>query len=189
MKLQLASAQVPRLGESVCGDDVLIIEDQVTLVVVVDGLGHGAEAAKAAQCFTTFAQQARHLSPREIIETAHRDMSKTRGAVASVAKFDTQTSTAVLAGVGNIEVRSKSQAPISPIFTPGIIGRPVRYVREFEYDLAHGDLIVFASDGISRRLDIKPLAVLPVTDIADRILREFGANHDDATCVAVRVEA
>ena len=185
MIARVGCAQTPKLGETICGDDVLVVQADTTLVVVVDGLGHGPEAAKAAGCFTDYARRMGHMSPGAILESATREMSKTRGAVAAVAKFDTTSGTAVVAGVGNIEVRSKSRTPVSPVFTPGIIGRPVRYVREFEYPLNVGDLVVFASDGVSRRFDVKPYVGLPVDEIADRLLRDFGGSHDDATCVAV----
>lgn len=189
MNARVGCAQTPKLGETVCGDDVLVLRDDTTLVAVVDGLGHGQAAAEASACFTDYARKRRDLSPAEILESSTREMAKTRGAVAAVARFDTLSRTVVVAGVGNIEVRSLSRTPVSPVFTPGIVGRPVRYVREFRYPLSVGDLVVFASDGISRRFDLRAYADLGVEEIAHGVLRDFGVSHDDATCVAVYMEA
>lgn len=188
MKVRVAWAQTPRLGERICGDDVLVLEGDSTVVAVVDGLGHGAAAAEAAVRFTAFVRRMAHLSPLPILEASSRELAGTRGAVAAVARFDRNKGEMLVAGVGNIEVRAVSRLPIAPVFTPGILGRPVRPIREFRFELSPGDLVVFASDGISRRFDVRAVAPLPLEEVPGRILREFGVTHDDATCVAVAME-
>src|SRR2546426_3567889 len=57
------------------------------LVAVVDGLGHGAEAATAAQAAVAALERHATESPIALIERCHRALKGTRGAVMSVAVF------------------------------------------------------------------------------------------------------
>src|SRR2546425_324718 len=55
------------------------------LVAVVDGLGHGAEAASAAQAAVAALERHATESPVPLIERCHRALQGTRGAVISMA--------------------------------------------------------------------------------------------------------
>src|SRR5260370_4934984 len=55
------------------------------LVAVVDGLGHGAEAATAAQAAVAALERHATESPVPLIERCHRALQGTRGVVMSVA--------------------------------------------------------------------------------------------------------
>jgi phosphoserine phosphatase RsbX len=72
------------------------------LVAVIDGLGHGPEAASART-----AARVLEVQPgdpvRALVERCHEGLRKTRGAVMSPASFDAQTSSITLVGVGNVE--------------------------------------------------------------------------------------
>lgn len=183
-----AAAQRPCRGEVACGDAFLVVDGDITLVVVVDGLGHGPKAREAALRFVEHADHQRQSSPQEILEAGNAAVSGTRGVAAMVAKLDCLAGTIDVAGVGNIELRAISRFPITPISTPGIVGRPVRSIREFRYPLSAGDLLVLSSDGISRRAELAPYCELDPAAMAKALLEEYGSTHDDATCVVVRME-
>src|SRR2546430_13300985 len=70
------------------------------LVAVVDGLGHGAEAATAAH--TAVAALERHAteSPVPLIERCHRALKGTRGVVMSAAMFSRPERSMAGPGVG-----------------------------------------------------------------------------------------
>src|SRR2546426_6795505 len=55
------------------------------LVAVVDGLGHGAEAATAAQAAVAALERHATESPVALVERCHRALKGTRGAGMSVA--------------------------------------------------------------------------------------------------------
>src|SRR2546425_13287314 len=55
------------------------------LVAVVDGLGHGAEAATAAQAAVAALERHATETPIALIERCHRALKGTRGVVMSVA--------------------------------------------------------------------------------------------------------
>ena len=51
MTMEIEIAKRPMIGEAVSGDDVVVIHgpDGEVLIVVADGLGHGAKAREAAE--------------------------------------------------------------------------------------------------------------------------------------------
>lgn len=179
----------PRQGERVSGDAFLILEGQSPLLVVADGLGHGELAAEAALLMIEVARSAADSdSPIDILQEGSRKLAGTRGAVALVARLDSDNARLTVAGVGNIEVKALSQHPIHPISSPGILGRRIRGIRQYEYTLCPGDLIVLLSDGVSRRMELAPFRALCVNELVEIALREHGQSHDDATCLAARVD-
>jgi hypothetical protein len=189
MRLRAFGSTRPRRGETISGDAYLISYGEAPLIVVADGLGHGEHAAIAAQGMVAVASEAAPAdSPLDILQKASGRLAATRGAVAMVARFTADNSRLCVAGVGNIELRALSQASIHPISSPGILGRRIRSIRQFEYDLHPGDLLVFFSDGISRRLDLQPLRSLSLEEVVLGALSEHGQQHDDATCLAARVD-
>ena len=50
--IEWAAKASPRPGENICGDKLIAVDVDGTaaLMGVLDGLGHGAEAAEAAKC-------------------------------------------------------------------------------------------------------------------------------------------
>ena len=59
--IEWAAKSRPRPGEKVCGDRLLAVDVNGTgaLIGVLDGLGHGAEAAEAANCGVEVLRNAR----------------------------------------------------------------------------------------------------------------------------------
>lgn len=186
MSVVTAVAQRAFPGQSVCGDAVLVRAGPVSVVVVADGLGHGEAAAEAAQTFIKWVEANVERQPSVVLQTANDALAHTRGAAAMVAQFNGAEHRLTVAGVGNIELRSNSRRPVSAVSTPGIIGRPVRKVMQFDYPLTPGDLFAMMSDGIATRFALSQYASLPMEQAAERILADHGKSTDDATCVLVR---
>src|SRR2546429_1989949 len=92
-----ASVTAPRLiewgvatlalpGQTQSGDLHLVKPvGSTVLVAVVDGLGHGAEAATAAQAAVAALERHATESPVPLLQRCHRALQGTRGAVVSVA--------------------------------------------------------------------------------------------------------
>src|SRR5690349_5729320 len=100
--LQIAGLAVPYPGERLCGDAWAYHQEQDrTVVLLVDGLGHGWEAAGAAkEAVDTFKKRA-DGAPRDILGHLHDALKKTRGAAAAVAEIRPSENTITYAGVGN----------------------------------------------------------------------------------------
>ncbi|MFA4658116.1 ATP-binding protein, partial [Xanthomonas perforans] len=100
--LPYGALRVPLQNETVCGDGWhLAIDAQGVTVSMIDGLGHGAGAADAADAGTRAAAAARG-EPGERIARLHAGMSGTRGGAAAVLQFDPGGGQVRFAGGGNI---------------------------------------------------------------------------------------
>ncbi len=174
-------------GEVVCGDASLVLQSSAsTLVLIADGLGHGHEAATAAQRFCQHVRDHAEDDLESLLRGAHTGLMGTRGVAAGVAHIDHATRTLRFAGVGNIEVAALSRESIAPVCSPGVIGGRLKRISVFTYDLHQGDLIVMVSDGITRPPELEPYRRREPGRIAEQILAKFGLGRDDATCVVVR---
>jgi hypothetical protein len=156
------------------------------VIALADGLGHGEEAATAADAFCSFVRDNPSLPPLELLAQGGRAIAHTRGAAAAVLRVEPLLRRLSFAAVGNIDVRSHGSVPFRPLSAPGIVGRPVRKVLPFDHTFAPGDLVVMHSDGVSSRLELGPLSGLDTQSMAERIVRDFGKDHDDASCVVLR---
>src|SRR5690348_7110196 len=91
-------------GESESGDEHLVqcFEDGV-LLAVVDGLGHGAEAAEAARLAKETLREHAGESVLALTRHCHNSLQRTRGAVMSLARFNATDSSMTWMGVGNVD--------------------------------------------------------------------------------------
>jgi len=184
--LEIARIHRPIHSERVCGDVSLVHQGATTLIALGDGLGHGPLAAEAAQAFCDYLGQHADDPMERLLRGASAAVSGTRGLAGAVLRIDERAHQVEFAGVGNIELNAVSQSPIRPVCTPGIIGRPIRVIKPYQFDLAPGDLLVMHSDGISSRMDLRPHRTLVPSVIAEALLQQYGKRHDDASCVVVR---
>jgi anti-sigma regulatory factor (Ser/Thr protein kinase) len=182
---------LPIAGESACGDSWSIEQGASRVrVVVVDGLGHGREAALAASEALRVAHESGDASPADVVQSIHGPLRATRGAAIAVASIDQHASTVHFAGIGNIAGAivgprsSKSLASHS-----GIVGHQMRTVKEFSYDWAADSYLILHSDGLSAkwRADAYPGLVGHDPAILAGVLhRDFARVRDDATILVVR---
>ncbi|HEY3745971.1 MAG TPA: hypothetical protein VGL17_07010, partial [Gemmatimonadaceae bacterium] len=80
-------------GTALEGDEsgdlhVVALLPRGALLAVIDGLGHGAEAAAAAREAATILRGHAALPVSDLIELCHEGLRKTRGAVMSLASLD-----------------------------------------------------------------------------------------------------
>jgi phosphoserine phosphatase RsbX len=161
------------------------------LVCVVDGLGHGAEAAMAAR--KAVAEIERHAAESlvPVVERCHHALVRTRGVVMSLALFDGAGSMTWL-GVGNVEGvlfygdRARRPPRATLVTRGGVVGGELPRLRAEVVGVAPGDTLIFATDGVGRGF----VDGLPVEgsaqQVADRILGRFGTSKDDALVLVAR---
>lgn len=160
--------------------------------LVVDGLGHGEEAAVAAWVAVDLFDRSPVADPEGFIDRAHEAMWRTRGAVAGVCVIDPDAGRLTFAGIGNISglvmLGGEKQDLVS---NPGTLGTNLSAlrVRVRHYRWAPGATLVLSSDGIRAgwRLSAYPglLSHDPAV-IAAVIHRDFTRSTDDATVLVVR---
>src|SRR2546430_17300400 len=92
-----------------------VCSSDLALVAVVDGLGHGAEAAGAALAAVTCLERAARQPVISLIQSCHGRLAATRGAVMSVAAFNVREEPMTRVGVGTVEgVLLRPHSTVSP---------------------------------------------------------------------------
>lgn len=187
MRLDIGSVLRPAVGETVCGDAFKVIESETSmLLAVADGLGHGPAAHEASSAFIAFVEANASMGLADLMTEASSAISSTRGVAASLARIDYETRQFHYCGVGNCHMHSVASVRIHPVSAPGIVGRRVRKMLPFTFDMPETGVFAVCSDGISSRIHLEPLAHLEPQHIADELLESHGKSHDDVTAVVIR---
>jgi serine/threonine protein phosphatase PrpC len=185
--LQVASASRPIAGESECGDQLGVFTHGArTTVVLADGLGHGLEAAQAAQRAVARVAERADAALSELMHDLHASLAGTRGAAVALVRIDLALGQLDHASVGNVELTALAREAVRPIAVPGVVGARMRKVLETRHRVFAGDLVVLYTDGISSRLTLDGLRGSTPQEIADAILRQHSKPRDDAACVVIR---
>jgi anti-sigma regulatory factor (Ser/Thr protein kinase) len=186
-------------GEEVCGDDWAagsigaIASRQARTVMVVDGLGHGPNAAEASTAAVrTFNRHADH-SPSRIMEALHTALRPTRGAAASIVQFDPARRVITFCGLGNVAgviAARQTGASKGMVALSGTVGHVARRIRELEYPYPEGvePLVILHSDGLGTHWSLQAYPGLSMAHpslIAAVLYRDFARGRDDATVVAI----
>jgi len=181
----------PHPTETVSGDGWSIDWDGATCrVAVIDGLGHGPEAARATEAAIAVLSADPALPPDEALRRCHRALKGTRGAAVSVARIDPVAHRLVYAGVGNVEARLwRDGGQERLIALRGIVGSVIPTIRTFEYDLGDDWLLLLHTDGISSRFggtDVDACIQTEPLDLVSLLLEHWSRPQDDATVLVVR---
>jgi len=191
--LERGEAGAPLRGESRSGDlAVYVPYDGGALVAAIDGLGHGDAAADAAAVAAGALRSYPPKPAQGLLEHCHRELRKTRGVVATFAWFDVQTGRLAWTGVGNVEGRlmradrSQGDSTDSPTLFGGVIGWGLPAIRLVDAELAPGDTVVLATDGVAADFGSSMVPGLGAQELADRIFASHARGTDDALVVTVR---
>jgi serine phosphatase RsbU (regulator of sigma subunit) len=160
---------------------------------VLDGLGHGVDAAEAAKRGVDVLRAARAEPLDVLVQRCHRALSGTRGVAMTLARIDFRTNTLSWAGIGNVAADLVAKHPAgvevrsSARLAGGIVGyRIPEALIPQEVPIRPGDLLVITSDGIVEdHLDDIDFAASSLA-IADQILRRHAKDSDDALVLAAR---
>jgi negative regulator of sigma-B (phosphoserine phosphatase) len=191
--LDLGIAERALAGERRSGDRAVLVSYQGgALAAAIDGLGHGGDAADAAASAAEVLSAHPDDDPVHLIEACHRALTRTRGAVMTLAWFDLEAGRLSWTGVGNVEGRliHASAGPHAPtegaLTKGGVVGYNLPTVRVTSTALEAGDVMVLATDGIDSGFAQAVTVGGTAQDMADRILAEHAKAADDALVVVVR---
>jgi serine/threonine protein phosphatase PrpC len=187
----LATRAMP--GEAESGDLAVVSSFRGGAVAAaIDGLGHGAEAARVARQAVEILRGSGGESVDRLVGLCHEGLKRTRGVVMAVASFDSTEDTLTWLGVGNVEgrlIRWSEDGEVhrqSMVPHPGIVGYRLPRLRPVTLPLRRGDLLILATDGIRGGFaDPDDPSRLP-KEMAERILEEQGKDTDDALVVVAR---
>ena len=191
--IEWAVAELVQPGQSESGDRHLVLSTlEGVLVAVVDGLGHGAQAASAAKVAVRTLERGADRPVAQLLRDCHRSLVGTRGAVISAAAFSIHDETMTWLGVGNVEglllrvPASRGPRTESLLVRGGVVGAHLPPLVSEVVPVRRGDTLILATDGVrSDFLD----ASLPYREpqvLADHVLARWGTQTDDALVLVVR---
>lgn len=180
-------------GESKCGDRYLVKHyADGALVAMIDALGHGPEAADAAQVAADVLSKRPRETPAKLIEQCHASMRGTRGAAIGIASFDWRQRTLTWLGIGNISAAlintdlqgiSKVQELLR---RSGVVGDQLPELNLMVHAIEPGDTLILTTDGVHDHFtEILPLALEP-QPLAENILQTYAKHNDDAAVLVFR---
>jgi negative regulator of sigma-B (phosphoserine phosphatase) len=188
---QWGMATRARKGEADSGDRHLVVEQpEGVLMAVVDGAGHGPEAAAAAeQAMQALRKAAAGTDLVDMVNHCHEQLRGTRGGVIGMGLLNAREQSLSWLGVGNVEAAVFSKSRRKPARLPlrsGVIGMWLPALKPYTLALEPDDLVVFATDGVDNRFtdELQPSGD-PQT-LAERIVRDYGLQSDDVLALVVR---
>jgi negative regulator of sigma-B (phosphoserine phosphatase) len=162
------------------------------LVAVIDGLGHGIEAAFAAKTAATLLEGSPQDPVLDLIQRCHEALRRTRGAVMSLASIRARDSSITWAGVGNVDVsllrstRSNGKSREALLGRGGIVGYQLPPLRTATVQVGEGDTLIMTTDGIRSGFVDHVDVTRPPQESAESILARYGKRTDDALVVVAQ---
>jgi len=193
---EFSAVSIPAPNETECGDAwQLRLIDRTSMVIVIDGLGHGPLVANAAAEALAVFDGGRFDSPVSYFEVAHSALTTTRGAAIAMALINLDQHKLRYAGVGNIAgglTSSRADRGRSLLSNNGIVGSGVRRLQQFDYEWQDRDLLIMHSDGLNERWKLSDYPGLAWADtgvIAAVLYRDAKRGRDDAIVLVARLNA
>ena len=193
MKIETAFANLPLPGQSESGDLCLIKRVGTgTLLAVVDGLGHGQEAASAAHAAVGAIDKHSREPLMDLVRRSRDALVGLRGVVLGLAYLDPQAATLSWLGVGNIGgvlLRAdlgNRPSRITMVPNAGFIGGDPAHPTARSVPLALGDTVILFSDGIKDGFAESLVLSNTPQEIADFIITRHVKGNDDALVLVAR---
>lgn len=206
--LRWGVAEQAIIAAGVSGDQYLVrFFPRGALVAVVDGLGHGENAALAAQAAVATLAEAAQQPVADLMNLCHAALRRTRGAVVSLAAFTAPLPPAADSawtmtwwGVGNVKgvlLRADPQAEAPRewlVARGGVVGYNLPTPRPVTLSVAAGDTLIFVTDGIHSHFaeGLAPPALQAgaeqVQALADRIMAQSRRGTDDALVLVAQCQ-
>jgi phosphoserine phosphatase RsbX len=183
---------LPGQGES--GDQHLVrCGGNGILIAAIDGIGHGEEAASAANAAVSILKAGADEPVISLVQRCHEGLRATRGVVLSLATIDPEHGMMTWLGVGNVQgvlMRAGSKKGASQevlLLRAGVVGSQLPALQAAVIPVAKGDTLVFVTDGIGGEFAEGLSALESPQRMADRILKQHCRGKDDALALVVRL--
>jgi anti-sigma regulatory factor (Ser/Thr protein kinase) len=189
--LDVGAVCLPVSGEQACGDAWAMRRGRdATTFLVADGLGHGPDAAAAADLAVAIFERQSSRGPADLVRLIHAGLRGTRGAAVAVAEVAPGANVVRFAGVGNITGQVLSGVVSRALLSHnGTAGVEVRKVEQYDYAWPQDGMLVLHSDGLATHslMDDGPgLARKHPALIAGVLYRDHRRPRDDSTVVVAR---
>ena len=196
--LDIGIAQVALSGESESGDRCVVrTSARRTLIGVIDGLGHGPEAASAAGAAAEILEAFAGEPVGSLLQRCHERLRGTRGAAITLVVLDADAGAAEWVGAGNV-AGAVLQTAVSGkrswrelLVRSGLAGSWLPSTDALRLPVRNGDMVLLATDGVHPRFFESVDAVAagePAQRLADDILAGYASMRDDALVVVARLQ-
>lgn len=192
LKFGVASRAHPLMKEN--GDAFVVKQAPgLALAGLIDGLGHGQYALRAAQAARQYVENHYDQPLPAIFQGVGRACRGTRGVVMALIRFSWKEASlggpppvlVEFASVGNIEARFLGMGPFPrPLLRRGILGVNAASAPLVKGDWMPGGAVILHTDGIStqwREEDFPEIRALAPALAAQKILASRARDNDDAT--------
>jgi phosphoserine phosphatase RsbX len=193
LSVEYAVATRPLPGETESGDHYVVVPTTYgTLIAVVDGVGHGAEASQAALTAAETIRSNAEESIISLVSLCHQRLRSTRGAVMSLASFHDHDSTMTWLGVGNVEgillraPKGTGMPDEAILKRGGLVGYHLPPLKALVLPILAGDTLIFATDGIHPGFTQNLWRSATPQQIADSICSKHSTFADDALALVAR---
>ncbi len=125
------------------------------LIGVIDGLGHGVEAASAAKLAVQTIDAHSEESIINIAKVCNEKLKGTRGAVMALVSINSVDETVTWLSIGNVEgllirIDTRASPAYENIFMrPGVVGYRLPPLFASVFTISKGDFLILSTDGIN----------------------------------------
>ena len=193
-RIEWAVAQRTLPGQTVSGDrHVALSHRRGVTLAVIDGIGHGPEAAQAADLAVDTLRLFPEHTPLAQLNCCHLALANSRGVVMTLAEFNLRDQTLTLCGIGNVEATLFRAAPgpgtpacEGALLRGGVVGGQLPAPHASIIPVAAGDILDMASDGLRADIAREFPALSQLQHLADHLLERNFKGTDDALLLVAR---
>ena len=164
------------------------------LLALVDGIGHGPEAAVAAEAACAILTAHARDPVIALAERCHNQLRFTRGVVMSLAAFDLRHNLLTWLGIGNVQgalLRFGSAADGTEellLLRAGVVGSQLPPLRASVLRVVPGDVLILATDGVQSGFATGIISREAPRRVAQGILNHYNKGNDDALVLVARYQ-
>jgi negative regulator of sigma-B (phosphoserine phosphatase) len=191
--IEWSAADEPLPGQKQSGDRYVVKSSPAgALLAVVDGIGHGEDAAHTAELAVSALNNSDAGSLISLLRCCQQQLQGTRGAVLSMAMFSLADDTMTWLGVGNVEgvlLRREAYGVArqeSLLLRGGVVGAQLPSISASVIPVSYGDTLIFATDGIRGGFADNLNINASTQEIARYIIEHHWRKIDDALVLVAR---
>ena len=156
---------------------------------LIDALGHGLEANKAAVIALEYLKKNKFNDPAMCLTMLHTELLRSRGAVIALFSIEKESGEAVYSGIGNVVSKLLNTHDVKFVPRDGIVGFSIPSPTKQKYTVNYGDVIVMYSDGLKENFDILDMPGIlneNAEEITKTLIKNYSKKDDDVSLLTIK---